>query len=314
MEQDMIYIDAICREGSFSRAAKKLYVTQPALSAAVKRVEAAIGESIFDRARHPPVLTEAGRIYVEQIRKIAALERETAIQIDELSHMQRGKLCLGATTYFNACVLPPVLKRFSDLYPNIEIQLLEKNSAQLIQHLTEGDTDVIFNCQENDQTLFDSQEVFQDYLLLAVPAFWTRGLELDACALDADMVARRRYLDPKFPCAPLEKFSQLPFLLLTEGNNLTQRVRALFQQAGCQPMVKMSVEQLMTAYHLSCAGLGAVFVSAQIVLSGRAQDMAYYKIGSPLIIRRFQAVTPKARYVPRAVKELIRIMQGHYME
>ena len=79
----MLYIETIYKEGSFSRAAQKLFVTQPALSAAVKRVESGMGEAIFDRTSRPLALTEAGEIYMEQIRRIAAVERETAVRISD---------------------------------------------------------------------------------------------------------------------------------------------------------------------------------------------------------------------------------------
>ena len=60
MEQEMRYIWQVWQEGSFSRAAEKLYMTQPALSIAVKRVEAGLGAELFDRSRHPLELTQAG--------------------------------------------------------------------------------------------------------------------------------------------------------------------------------------------------------------------------------------------------------------
>ncbi len=309
----MLYIETIYKEGSFSRAAQKLFVTQPALSAAVKRVESGMGEAIFDRTSRPLALTEAGEIYMEQIRRIAAVERETAVRISDLSRLRRGKIRIGATTYFNACVLPPVLKIFSDAYPNVDVHLLENNSALLKGRLQDGDVDVIFTCQQDDPALYASTEIFRDFILLAVPEDLSDSEELRPYALTADMVAARAHLDGSRPSVPLIFFADTPFLLLTEGNNLNARAGLLFQQAGFRPKVKMYVEQLMTAYQLSRAGIGATFASAQIIQGAPAGEMRYFKLASPLTIRRFRAICCKGRYVPHAVRELIRVMRDFYM-
>lgn len=313
MEAEMLYIDTIYKEGSFSRAAQKLFVTQPALSAAVKRVETGLGEAIFDRASRPLALTEAGEIYIDQIRRIAAVERETAIRISDLSHLRRGKIRIGATNYFNTCVLPSVLRIFSDAYPNVDMQLLEDSSALLKNRLQAGDVDVIFSCQQDDPALYASTEIFRDFILLAVPAPLSASEELRPYALTADMVAARAHLRDGCPSAPLHLFAEIPFLLLTEGNNLNLRAGLLFQQAGFHPKVKMYVEQFMTAYYLSRAGIGATFTSAQIVQENPSREMRYFKLASPLTLRRFRAVSCKGRYLPHAVRELIGIMKDSYM-
>ena len=64
MQQELEYIYAVYKAGSFSKAAENLYITQPALSMAVKKIEASIGMALFDRSSRPVQLTEAGKIYV----------------------------------------------------------------------------------------------------------------------------------------------------------------------------------------------------------------------------------------------------------
>ena len=62
MQQDLEYIYAVCKAGSFSKAAEKLYIAQPTLSMAVKKVEASIGMALFDRSTRPVTLTAAGKV------------------------------------------------------------------------------------------------------------------------------------------------------------------------------------------------------------------------------------------------------------
>ena len=89
MEQVMEYIWRVYQEGSFSKAAEKLYMTQPALSIAVKRVEASLGAELFDRTRHPLELTEAGYAYVNAIRRVRDTEDDLRREIDDLRGLRR---------------------------------------------------------------------------------------------------------------------------------------------------------------------------------------------------------------------------------
>ena len=74
MDQEMKYIERVYQEGSFSKAAEALYMTQPALSLAVKRVEESIGAEIFDCSRRPLQLTDAGRVYLNGVQRIRLAE------------------------------------------------------------------------------------------------------------------------------------------------------------------------------------------------------------------------------------------------
>ena len=75
MQQDMKYIYQVYEEGSFSRAAQRLYMTQPALSIAVQKVEESIGMPLFDRSRRPLKLTAAGQIYIDAVKKMNEIGR-----------------------------------------------------------------------------------------------------------------------------------------------------------------------------------------------------------------------------------------------
>ena len=76
MEANMKYVYQLYLDRSFSKAAEHLYMTQPALSIAIKRVEAELGAELFDRSRHPLELTQAGEAYIATIRQIRHLEEE----------------------------------------------------------------------------------------------------------------------------------------------------------------------------------------------------------------------------------------------
>ena len=128
MEQDMKYIYQVYQDGSFSAAAEHLYMSQPALSIAVKRVEESVGAELFDRSRRPLALTEAGQNYIDTLQGILRLEEDLARQIEDLRGLKTGTLRLGGTHFLNCYILAPILAAFAKEYPGIRIELSEDRS------------------------------------------------------------------------------------------------------------------------------------------------------------------------------------------
>src|ERR1051325_2985615 len=86
----------VAREGSFSRAAEKLYRTQPAVSQAIRKLEREIGEALFDRSSRDGTLTDAGQLLQEYAQKLLNLRGEAHTALKELREMHKGKLAMAA--------------------------------------------------------------------------------------------------------------------------------------------------------------------------------------------------------------------------
>ena len=99
----MQYIYQVYQSGSFSKAAQALYLTQPALSIAIQKVEAEIGMPLFIRDKKPLELTDAGKVYIEKVKQIMHLESELSKELSDLSSLNIGSLVLGGTHYLNSC-------------------------------------------------------------------------------------------------------------------------------------------------------------------------------------------------------------------
>lgn len=102
MKQEMQYIYQVYQSGSFSKAAQALYLTQPALSIAIQKVEAEIGMPLFIRDKKPLELTDAGKVYIEKVKEILHLEAELSKELSDLSSLNIGNLVLGGTHYLNS--------------------------------------------------------------------------------------------------------------------------------------------------------------------------------------------------------------------
>ena len=314
MQQELLYVYEVYREGSFSKAAEKLFVSQPALSIAIKKLEDRYGTPLFDRSKKPLEPTEAGKIYIDKIEKMRRLEKELEEELHDLNHLKTGRLRLGGTQYFNAYILPPVFRLLMDRYPGIQMELTEEPADSIAQRLLDGSIDLMFSAAILDSSLFTCQEVFSDCLLLTVPQHFSVNQTLSSSALTRDMILAGKHLASDCPTVPLHAFHSLPFLFLTKENDLHQRATAMCREAGFQPRVIMKLQQFVTAYHLCCQGMAAAFSSDLLIKSSMEYPCLYYKISSPLIRRTFFAVGRKGGYQSNAARIFIQMIRQYYRD
>lgn len=311
MKQEMQYIYQVYQSGSFSKAAQALYLTQPALSIAIQKVEAEIGMPLFIRDKKPLELTDAGKVYIEKVKQILHLEAELSKELSDLSSLNIGSLVLGGTHYLNSYILPPVLTTFQKQYPGVHLELVEASSNELIEMLRESKIDLTFNCIPTPKDGFRRTPIFKDNVLIAVPASYPVNQVLKDSALTAKDILFRRNMREECPSVTLEFFANTPFVLLTKGNNLHSRSVAMFEDAKIDPIVRLQVSQLVTAYHLVCSGLGAAFISDWMVLYDH-DDMRYYKIAHPLAVRQFDVVSSSRNYLSKPQKAFIESISSYY--
>lgn len=304
MQLEMKYIYQIYLDGSFSKAARSLYITQPALSMAVQKVESELGMSIFDRSTRPLTLTHAGHIYINTIKDMMLLEDNMHKHIDDIQNLNCGSLILGGTHYVNAHVLPDILPGFHAKYPNIDIRILEHGSSVLTNMLEEHQLDFYFSCDPKLITAFPGRKIFTDQLLLAVPEAYGINSELAGYSFSASDICSLAHLSPEHPAISLALFKDTPFLLLFEGSNFYERAAGMFQEAGLIPNIKMRLSQSVTAFRFAAAGLGATFVVDRLVKS-TDDRLRYYKLDSAYAKRHNYLLHPKHKYVTAAMNAFI---------
>ena len=105
MMQGMKYVYEVYKEKSFTDAAKKLFISQPSLSAAVKKVEKELGVLLFDRGSFPVRLTDAGIAYIEAMEAILAIENNQTRKLNDLSQLKTGSLTIGGSNFVSSYIL-----------------------------------------------------------------------------------------------------------------------------------------------------------------------------------------------------------------
>lgn len=158
---------AVATEKSFSRAGEKMLRTQPAISLAVQRLEAELGEKLIDRSGRELLLTDAGKIVVEFARRFENLEGEMDTALTELRDNSAGRLIIGANESTSLYLLQHI-EQYRRLYPKVKVQVRRALSSKVPSQLIDGDLELgVISYNPDDERLV-STVIFTDHLAFVV--------------------------------------------------------------------------------------------------------------------------------------------------
>lgn len=138
------YFLAVAEEANFTRAAAKVHVAQPGVSAQIRRLERELGQPLLDRSGRSVRLTEVGSAVMPYVRAALAAVDGVKNVVGELTGLVRGRVTVGMLTLCVALDIPSLLADFYRSHPNIEIKLVEANSDVLLQAMQRGEVDMAF--------------------------------------------------------------------------------------------------------------------------------------------------------------------------
>jgi DNA-binding transcriptional LysR family regulator len=158
---------AVATERSFSRAAEKLGRTQPAVSLAIQRLEAELGERLIDRSATPLLLTDAGQIVAEHARRFENLSRDLATALAELRDKSAGRLIIGANESTSLYLLQHI-EQYRRLYPKVKVQVRRALSSRIPAQLLDGDLELgVISYDPADERLV-TRVIYTDHLAFVV--------------------------------------------------------------------------------------------------------------------------------------------------
>jgi DNA-binding transcriptional LysR family regulator len=237
------YFLAVAEEANFTRAAARLHVAQPGVSAQIKRLERELGQELLDRSGRSVRLTEAGEVALPYAR--AALEAVACarLAVDELTGLVRGHVAVGAVTS-HPFDLPALLAGFHDDHPEVEITLAEANSDRLVDDLRSGRLDAA---------------------IIAVGATPPADLELEVVTDEAiaaavchrDPLARRKTI-------PLGALRDHTLICLPAGAGIRSHLETACRAAGFTPHVAFEASTPVMLAQLAARGLGIAILPASI--------------------------------------------------
>ncbi|WLR51671.1 LysR family transcriptional regulator [Bacillus tianshenii] len=162
------YFIEVARCNSFTRAANKLYITQPTISKMIKNLETELGVDLFDRSQKKLVLTDAGRVILEQSQAIERAVHHLENELDNLLGLKKGHVRIGLPPIMDARFFPNLLGRFHEEYPGITFQLVEDGSKKIEEAVAKDELDIGITVLPTDTDLFDSFSFVKEDLKLIV--------------------------------------------------------------------------------------------------------------------------------------------------
>ncbi|MCI9337544.1 MAG: LysR family transcriptional regulator [Lachnospiraceae bacterium] len=310
MFQGMHYVYEVYKEMSFSKAARNLFISQPSLSAAVKKAEDRIGFPVFDRSTNPIRLTRLGEEYIRSVENIMDVEHRFRNYVNDIQGLKSGNMAIGGTNLFASYVLPPLLSRFTESYPLIRVSLVEAATSELEDRLFAGFLDLLIDNRTMDPLIYEKTFFCQEHLLLVVPSHFSSNEKLKDYALSLSDVKAGRHLDRSVPPVPLEAFKEDAFLLLKSGNDTRNRAEKICRDSGhFAPRIKLELEQQITAYNLSRYGMGISF-NGDILIRHMPKDhsLIYYRLPYPEAVRDVNFYYKRNRYMTRVLSEFLKLV------
>ena len=227
---------AVADQQSFSLAAEQLYLTQPAVSKRVAALEAQLNCKLFDRIGRKVHLTEAGQALLPQSRRILQDLKEAVRSIHDLRGHVSGRLSMGISHHIGLHRLPPILRKYSQLYPEVKLDIDFMDSEQAHQLILHGEMDLaVITLSPTGEQQLQSMPIWEDPLAVAV-------------AHDH----------------PLAKYSKVNAEMLSQHTALPpglntytgQIIKELFDKRGLSMNIGMSTNYLETIKVMVSIGLG----------------------------------------------------------
>lgn len=277
---------------SFSRAAEKLEVSQPAVSMQVRKLEEALGVSLVQQVGRQLYLTEGGQILSEYAARIFNLVREAEEALAEVQGLRRGHVTVAASSTPGSYVLPPLIGRFRQEHPGIDVELHISNSHTVLERVLRGEIDfgVIGEvpAASPDLPLEFALLVPDDLTLVVAP--------------DHPFASRRQ--------VSVTELAQQPLVLRERGSSQRQVLDRRLAELGLHPVVSMELGSSDAVKHAVAAGLGAGVLScfsiAWEVAAGRLVPVSVPELD---LHRNLYVVRHRDRRLTRAASALVELIR-----
>ncbi|MFR5601378.1 MAG: LysR family transcriptional regulator [Lachnospiraceae bacterium] len=239
------YVSMVAECGSITKAAAKLFISQPALSNYISKVEDELGAKLFDRTATPLILTYAGEQYLKRAHAILMQLDNMDREFRDITGHMAGRIRVGFPSERIVYMLPLLLPAFRERYPGIEVEVASGPGNRLIESLRKGEVDFVFLPVWEKQKDIAQVKIADEELVLAA----AKGYLDDACILDRE----KRIVNWR-------KVTGKPLITLKKGHALRASVDVLYKNAGIKPEIYLESHSNMLSYRLAAQGLGVAII------------------------------------------------------
>jgi DNA-binding transcriptional LysR family regulator len=237
--QQLEYFGVVARLEHFTRAAKKLAISQPALSRSIAALEEEIGVPLFEREGRSVRLNRYGRVFLRHVERALAEIDEGKRKIQDLVNPDQGVISLAFLHTLGARFVPSLLREFRQYYPSVRFQLYQNSAKRILEQLEAGEIDLCFTSPPVRRPGLGWADLLQEKLIVLVPRHHP--------------LASRRTIR-------LDEVAEEPFICMKHGYGLRSITENLCQQAGFTPQIAFEGEEVTTVAGLVAAGLGIALI------------------------------------------------------
>lgn len=300
----MQYVLTLAEQKNFSKAAKKLCITQPSLSQYIQGIERQIGTQLFDRSSTPISLTAAGVAYCEAALSIQAIQDELKNKLSDYENLDGGSLKIGASTFRSSYMLARSISEFCSAHQKIRVSILDDNHDQLCEMLTGGSVDVVIGTGKFSTELYDIETLSSERLYVAISKNIRISDEIrESCLTDEDI---NKASLKAISCKPvsLSSLTDLPFILTQNGEFGTDQLEPMLNEVGAEIKPSLTVRTISAAFAFVAYGFGATIVPDSLIRFGNiASHPDYYPLDPSIFTTPVYLVTRRRAYMSKAALE-----------
>lgn len=295
--KQLLYVLTLYQEGSFSRAADTLNITQPSLSQYIKKIEKDIGIDLFDRTNGNVRLTDAGRVFIEAGKRILDIEHQMENSFTDLASNKTGSLIIGAAPYRAASMMPVVAKQFQSLHPGMHLVVREGTTTELVEEMQHGEFDLALTLLPIDKRFFNYEKVVEEELILAVPGSYP-------------LIPATAVPDRKHPAVDAFVLNGKSMVMLTEAQFMQRQLENMILDYKLSIHPAAVVKSLESQIEFVKAGVGMALMPSGIERFCKPGDVVFYSFAPPLPKREVVIMWRKDQKLSKAAEELKTVIQG----
>ena len=294
------YFLTIVKERSISKAAERLYLSQPYLSQYLAKLEANLGVTLLDRSHTPLRLMPAGELFLAYLESQRYLDRQLENDLRQLQEHRQQILHIGVATWRGSILLPDLLPAFSQRCPDVQVVLHEIPAPHLKELVADNVTDLCFMQTPTDATGLTYELIMQERILLAAnrahPLIQGRNSSLE-------------HLEP----FDLHLLDQERLIMLPPDWRMSRILSNTFNIYNLKPSQTLETTNLTTAAHLVSEGMGFTFLPESGARRlARNGPLCFFTVDDPPLTCDLTAVYKKSGFLTPAARSLIDLAKQTY--
>lgn len=291
------YVIAVDEEKSFTKAAQKLYVSQPSLSQSIQTIEKQMGVLLFHREKTPLELTAAGVIFLEWAKITLHSEEKMLARISAISGGRLRKLAIGVSPYINKNIILDAVKTFCNQIKNCTLVIYEQPYKELLNMLDDGKIDLIADMPQSDIIQYTSIHITKERILIAA----SKDFRFD--------VNRQG----EYPSILLSEIFDKPFIVLDQSMYLGATLRSIFTQYDVIPNIVIECQSTEAAHIMVTSKIGISLIPELYIKNkNKSDDINYYIIEDMPLSREIAVVYRNDRHLSEDERVFTNILQNQF--